>query len=262
MVRRQPPVPAARAGTALAPGAALALAAAALVVSCGPRVESAAPRPNNRGAGRFPGGAAAGPKACHLGARREPPGRARGLRVVAEAREETVAITRTSDLPVRAVERADGSVAPGLIRDILLSGAGAALASATVAAAAARAEGKGALQPLNATSHWLHGQAAGRVRRLDGSHSGVGIGTHVLSALFWAVPYALWLRRDPGRSAGAVVAGAAATAVVAAAVDYGAMPRRLTPGWELAIGRGGIAATFVGLGLGLAAGALVARRLR
>jgi len=148
---------------------------------------------------------------------------------------------------------------PGLLRDILLTGAGAALASAAVAASVAKAEGKGALQPLNATSHWLHGQAAGRVRRLDGSHSGVGIATHVLSALFWGVPYALWLRSAPDRSPGEIVGGAAATALVAAAVDYGAMPRRLSPGWELALDRPGIAATFVGLGLGLAGGALVAR---
>ena len=166
--------------------------------------------------------------------------------------------TRTSDASAHPAERRSS----GLVLDILCTGAGAALASAAAAAAVARAEGKGALQPLNATSHWLHGQRAGRVRRLDGAHSGVGLGTHVLSALFWAVPYALWLRQEPERTDGEIVAGAAATAAIAATVDYGVMPRRLTPGWELAIGRGGVAAAFVGLGLGLAAGALVARRLR
>ena len=175
--------------------------------------------------------------------------------------ERTGATGKTSGFPARPASRRT----PGLFRDILLTGAGAALASAAVAASFAKAEGKGALQPLNATSHWLHGEAAGRVSRLDGSHSGVGIATHILSALFWAVPYALWLRsapdRSPGRSPGEIVGGAAATAIVAAAVDYGAMPRRLSPGWELALDRPGIAATFVGLGLGLAGGALVARGL-
>jgi hypothetical protein len=43
--------------------------------------------------------------------------------------------------------------AGGLLLDILCAGAGTALASAAVAASAARVEGKGALQPLNATSH-------------------------------------------------------------------------------------------------------------
>ena len=162
--------------------------------------------------------------------------------------------------------RAAAILAPGLVRDVLLAGAGAALASAAVASTFATAEGRGALRPLNATSHWLHGRTAGRVRRLDGSHSGVGAGTHVLSALFWALPYALWLRRKTGRvsdrSPGEIVGGAAATAIVAAAVDYGAMPRRLNPGWELALSPGGVAAAFAGLGLGLAGGALVARSLR
>lgn len=81
----------------------------------------------------------------------------------------------------------------------------------------------------------------------------------MLSALFWAVPYAIWLDSKPGRSEAEIVAGAAVTATVAAAVDYLVMPRRLTPGWELAIGRPGVAATFVGLGLGLAGGTLAAR---
>ena len=153
----------------------------------------------------------------------------------------------------------EGHRRAGLVADILGAGAGAALASAAVAAAVARAEGKGALQPLNATSHWLHGTEAGRVRGVDAAHSGVGIGTHVLSALFWAVPYAIWLDSKPGRSEAEIVAGAAVTATVAAAVDYLVMPRRLTPGWELAIGRPGVAATFVGLGLGLAGGTLAAR---
>lgn len=169
-----------------------------------------------------------------------------------------MAIRRTSDSPARP----DGDAGPGLVGDILAAGAGAALASALAAAAVARSQGKGALQPLNATSHWLHGPEAGGVGGLDAAHSGVGIGTHALSALFWAVPYALWLDREPARSEAEIVAGAAVTAAAAAAVDYLVMPRRLTPGWELAIGRSGTAATFVGLGLGLAGGALAARRRR
>jgi hypothetical protein len=154
------------------------------------------------------------------------------------------------------------SRSPCLVRDILLAGAGAGLASAIVAALAARRRGKAAAQPLNATSHWLHGDEAGRVRRVDAPHSAVGVATHFASALFWAVPYGLWLRRLPGLPTGAIFGGAAATATVAAAVDYLAMPRRLTPGWELVLGRTEVAAIFAGLGLGLAGGALVARGSR
>lgn len=171
---------------------------------------------------------------------------------------EREAIGRRRDPPALP----DGNRTPGLVADILAAAAGAALGSALVAGAVARSEGKGALQPLNATSHWLHGPEAGRVRGADAAHSGVGIGTHALSALFWAVPYALWLDRKPGRSAAEIVGGAAVTTAVAATVDYLIMPRRLTPGWELAIGRSGTAATFVGLGLGLAGGVLAARGRR
>ena len=59
-----------------------------------------------------------------------------------------------------------------------------------------------------------------------------------------------------------IVVGGAATAALAATVDYLAMPRRLTPGWELALSIRSIGLTFVGLALGLAGGALLARSLR
>jgi hypothetical protein len=150
----------------------------------------------------------------------------------------------------------------GLTLDILLAGTGASLGSAIAAMLAARAEGEGALEPLNATSHWLHGDTAGDVEALDVAHSGVGLATHHLSAMFWAVPYALWLSSEPDRTAGEILGGAAATAVTAATVDYGLMPRRLSPGWELALSPRGIAASFAGLALGLAGGALLSRALR
>ena len=151
---------------------------------------------------------------------------------------------------------------PDLLLDVLWSGVLASFASALAAGGSARAEGRGALQPLNATSHWLHGERAGRVRRVDVAHTGVGLVTHIASALFWAVPYSLWLQRKSERSAEEIVVGGAATAALAATVDYLAMPRRLTPGWELALSIRSIGLTFVGLALGLAGGALLARSLR
>ena len=88
---------------------------------------------------------------------------------------------------------------PDLLLDMLWSGVLGSFASALAAGGSARAEGRGALQPLNATSHWLHGERAGRVRRLDVAHTGVGLVTHIASALFWAVPYSLWLQRKSER---------------------------------------------------------------
>jgi len=45
---------------------------------------------------------------------------------------------------------------------------------------------------------------------------------------------------------------------IAAVIDYGAMPKRLTPGWELVLSKGSITVTYVAMALGLTAGALIA----
>jgi hypothetical protein len=55
---------------------------------------------------------------------------------------------------------------------------------------------------------------------------------------------------------------AIAMSAVAAAVDYGVTPRRLTPCWELTLSMQSMAAAFASLAVGLADGALVSRELR
>lgn len=126
----------------------------------------------------------------------------------------------------------------------------------------ARLEGQGPLQPVNATSHWLHGPRAGRIGRVDFEHTGVGYATNHAAAVFWALPFTWWLARHPRRSGAEIAVGAAATATVAAAIDYGIIPHRLTPGWEHAVSPRSVATAFGALALGLAAGALVDRALR
>jgi hypothetical protein len=49
---------------------------------------------------------------------------------------------------------------------------------------------------------------------------------------------------------------------IAAIVDYGITPKRLTPGWELTLSRKAMVGAYAGLALGLAAGALVSQRIR
>jgi hypothetical protein len=126
----------------------------------------------------------------------------------------------------------------------------------------ARIEGKAAIQPLNAVSQWLHGGKAGAVAEADLAHTGTGAVTQILSAIFWATPYAWWLSRRQHRSTAEVMAGAAAVASVAALVDYGLMPRRLRPGWEHAVPPRSVAGGFAALALGLAAGGLITEALR
>jgi hypothetical protein len=143
-----------------------------------------------------------------------------------------------------------------------LSGALAGAATIGALMLRAKAEGRDPLQPINATSHWLHGPEAGRVAEADMAHTGIGAATNVGAAFFWALPFSGWLLRERRRSVPAVVAGAAATAGIAALVDYGLVPRRMRPGWEHAVSERSVAAGFAGLALGLAAGGLLAQMLR
>jgi len=150
------------------------------------------------------------------------------------------------------------------VSEILLSatvtGTVASLATTAALAALAKTEGKGALQPTNSTSHWLHGEEAGRVDRADAAHTLVGYGTHHASAFFWALPFEAWLAARPPRSTGELFRDAAVMAGIAATVDYGLVPKRLTPGWEEVLSKRSIAVTFAAMALGLAAGAAISDR--
>lgn len=147
-----------------------------------------------------------------------------------------------------------------IILPALVSGTAASLATTATLALLARAEHKGLAQPTNSTSHWLHGETAGSVRDVDLSHTLVGYATHHASSVFWALLFEALNGRRSGSAA--TLGNAAIVSAVAATVDYGTMPKRLTPGWESVLGKRSIAATFAAMAVGLAAGALVDRRLR
>jgi hypothetical protein len=141
----------------------------------------------------------------------------------------------------------------------VVTGTVAGLASAAALALLARAEGKGTLRPINATSHWLHGERAAAHGELDATHTLVGLATHYASTVFWALPFEFWRARRRPRSAGMLLRGACLTSAVAAAVDYGITPKRLTPGWELVLGKRSLAATYGVLALGLLCGTTLAQ---
>ncbi len=146
-----------------------------------------------------------------------------------------------------------------VLRRALRSGTVAAAASSLALAAVARLEGKGALQPVNATSHWLNGQGAAAVARADLRHTGVGILTHYAATLFWAVPFERVIARRPLRFL-PTLCRALAMSAFAAAVDYGATARRFTPGWEFVLSRQAMAAAYAAMAIGLAGGALATQR--
>lgn len=179
-------------------------------------------------------------------------------------------------LPLRAgapaVSRADAELRTGgtharlrlseIAGAALVSGSIASVVSGVALAVLARAEGASAAQPLNATSHWLHGDGAGSVRRTDARHTAIGYATHHASAVFWALLFESLRRRPVRADLDDAARAAMATAAIAAVVDYGLMPRRLRPGWLLAVSRPSLAAAFAALAGGLVIGGLASSRLR
>ena len=143
-----------------------------------------------------------------------------------------------------------------------VTGTVASLATTAALALLAHAEGKNPLRPTNSTSHWLHGENAGSFARPDLEHTALGYATHHASAVFWALFLEAWLAGRPRRDPLAMLRDASVVAVIAAAVDYGIVPKRLTPGWEHVLSKRSIAATYGALALGLAAGALITQELR
>jgi hypothetical protein len=139
----------------------------------------------------------------------------------------------------------------------LVTGTAASVVSTAALALLAQREGKSAFQPTNATSHWLHGDHAASHREPDVSHTLIGYATHHASALFWAVPFAAWLAARPPRTVAGLMGDACAMSAIAAAIDYCATPKRLTPGWELVLSKHLMVATYGAMALGLAGGALV-----
>jgi anti-sigma factor RsiW len=119
----------------------------------------------------------------------------------------------------------------------LFSGTLASVMAALALAACARREGRRASQPMNATSHWLHGDRAASRRRIGLSHTGIGFGTHHAAAVMWAALFEGFRWQAKSNSAAAVVRDAVATSAVAAAVDYTVTPHRFTPGWELVLSK-------------------------
>ena len=141
----------------------------------------------------------------------------------------------------------------------LVSGSMTSLVSTAGLALLAEAEGQAPLQPLNATSHWLNGDAAATRRGADLRYTAVGYATHHASCVFWAVPFAAWQAARPARTGGELLRDAVLMAAVAAAVDYVATPRRFTPGWELVLTKTAMTAAYGALAIGFVAGTMASR---
>ena len=147
-----------------------------------------------------------------------------------------------------------------LLANSLISGTIASAVSGAVLGLLAKAEGAAPIQPINASGHWLHGEEAGKVKEIDIKHTGTGAATHLGACAFWAALFETLRSAAPHAGPARIVRDAAVVSVIAAVVDYGLVPRRLTPGWEEPLPIRSVAGGFAGLALGLALGGLVTSR--
>ncbi len=116
----------------------------------------------------------------------------------------------------------------------------------------ALAYGAPPLAPINASAHWLD-RTAGATPRPHPLFTPVGLVTNLAAAAMWGgiMGAALSRTRSPALTAIAVAASAAV-------LDYGLIPRRLSPGWELALPPRAVAAAFAAMAVGMAAGTIEA----
>ncbi|CAA0096680.1 Uncharacterised protein [Starkeya nomas] len=137
-----------------------------------------------------------------------------------------------------------------LLTRAILSGSAVSLATSVALALLARSEGRHAVQPVNSTSHWFLGEAAGHSRAIDLKHTLGGFATHHAASVFWAMVFEALQRLRPNK---APLGDAVAVSALAALVDYGVVPKRLTPGWEKVVTPKSIALAYVAMALALAA---------
>ena len=169
------------------------------------------------------------------------------------SQDDAPAVPRTvRDAPRSRV----AGVATSHLSRAVVSGSVAAATSTTALAILAVRAGNSAVQPLNATSHWLHGPGAAKVRRVDLAHTGVGTATHHTATIFWAAFFEAWAGVRPAAERHQFVTRALTVAALAAAVDYTITPKRFTPGWEYVLSKRAMGLVYVAMAAGFAATAL------
>ena len=124
------------------------------------------------------------------------------------------------------------------VKASLLAGITSSVAVAVTAAACAGREQRSPWRPINAISHIYWGPRAAERTRFSLRYTGLGLVLNLVACWFWALLYETWSRAG-GRTQGPAVAGARGLAVSALAyvTDYGLVPARFTPGFELSLSR-------------------------
>jgi hypothetical protein len=135
----------------------------------------------------------------------------------------------------------------GLLERALVSGTIAAAAVTLVVSVAGRRMARSPAAPLNATSHFLWGGDAGRQDEYSLKYTATGFAANYGASIFWALFYEAMPARLPALARGVAVSA------LAYVTDYHVVPKRLTPGFELRLPAGALAAAYGALALGLSA---------
>jgi hypothetical protein len=122
-----------------------------------------------------------------------------------------------------------------------------------------KADSGSAVAPVNAPSHWVHGQEAVHREDVTASHTLLGAAIHTASALLWAGLYETLQARRKRRTVAGALVDAAGVAALAAVVDLKLVPERLTPGFQHRLKRESLWMVYGSFALGLAMGGLQRR---
>ena len=140
------------------------------------------------------------------------------------------------------------------ISTITRVGLGAALLSFVVLGLVSLSVDRTFFEPINASVHAFQPPAAPVHVGFDLAHTAFGLIIHLVSSFFWGAlaTFAFTALRRPS-AATAWITGLL-TAAIAGVIDFGLLPSRLTPGWELALPFWGVALGLLAFGSGIALG--------
>lgn len=149
------------------------------------------------------------------------------------------------------------------LRHAVPTGTLAATLVALTAASLGKAENGRAIAPINAISHILWGEHAGRRVKPSFKYTGTGLALNEVASIFWGVIYEKFFGLAARRgNIGKALAGGAVVAAAAYVTDYHLVPKRFTPGFEKRLSGRSLFGVYAAMALALGAGSLLHRRRR
>lgn len=148
------------------------------------------------------------------------------------------------------------------LRLFALCGLGAVAGTFAALSILAARRGTPLTQVVNSSTHAFDGRRAAMDRSASIVRTGGGLAINTGAALFWGGVGACAIRLlRPLRARGRLLTGAS-VAALAGLVDYGLVPRRLTPGWERVLPPADVVLALAGMGAGIGAGAILDKQFQ